>query len=217
MGKKHDELIRTVFFQMTLEKIKSLQSKGHAGEVLEVEFRHFVEEMLYIAYKDLGLTKFSEMSSEDSSDDDSSDTGALTLEEEKGKWEGEETLKIGTLWIPQEEAVKMITDGVPIPPDRDEDNLMKHLIHHLNGFLNKRYFTSRLDYSEDKALVTYDNQQICTVNILDGCIQMMDAPNVEPTIVTAQVFPAIVTFLYPEGMIESDKKDQSKKPNFDII
>jgi len=217
MGKKHDKLIRTVFFQMTLEKIKSLQSKGHTGEGLEVEFRLFVEEILYIAYKDLGLTKFSEMSSEDSSDDDSPDIGALTLEESSGKWDGEETLKIGSLWMPQEEAVKMITDGIPIPSDRDEDNLMKHLIHHLNGFLNKRYFTSRLDYSEDKALVTYDNQQICTVNILDGYIQMMDAPNVGPTIVTAQVFPAIVTFLYPEGMADSNKKTASKKPDFDRL
>lgn len=217
MGKKYDELIRTVFFQMTLEKIKSLQSKGHAGESLEVEFRHFVEEILYIAYKDLGLTTFAEMSSEDSSEDDSPDTGALIFEEESF----EDTLKIGSLWLPQEEAVKMITDGIPIPPSIDEDNLMKHLINHLNSFLNKRYFVSRLDYSEDRALVTYDDHQICTVNITDGYVQMMDAPNIGPTVVTAQVFPAIVTFLYPDGKPEDSdlkkkkkKKGKKKKPDF---
>ena len=217
MGKKHDELIRKIFFEMTMEKLKTLQEKGFGGESLEVEFRHFVEEILFIAYKDLGLKTFAEMSSDD--DDSSSDEedyeNAVFPEEDIE--EPQDALKIGTLWLSQEDAVKMITEGIPVPEDRDEDNLMKHLIHHLNGFLNKRYFTSRIDYSEDRALVTYDNQQICTVNIIDGYVQMMDAPNIGPTIVTAQVFPAIVTFLYPKGKIENNKKTISKKPSFDML
>ena len=46
---KHDELIRKIFFEMTMEKLKTLQEKGFGGESLEVEFRHFFEEILYIA------------------------------------------------------------------------------------------------------------------------------------------------------------------------
>jgi len=208
MGKKHEELIRKIFFEMTMEKLKSLQEKGHGGESLEVEFRHFFEEILYIAYEDLGLKKFADMPSEDddsSSDDEYPENAVLPEEEPEVP---EDSLKIGTLWLSHEEAVQMITEGVPIPFDTEweEENMMKHLLHHLNGFLNKRYFASRLNYSEDVALVTYDDHQICTIHIHDGYIQMMDAPNIDPTTVTAQVFPAIVTFLYPEGKESEDKK-----------
>lgn len=207
MEEKYESLIRKLFYDMMMEKIKTLQEEGFEGEKLEVEFRLFFEEILYIVYTDLNLKTFSETSDDDDSSEELEDEISEEEEEEEDKIES--TLKIGTLWLTQDEAVSMITDGIPIPALFNKDDILKRILHHLNGFLNKNYFASPQTYSDNEILVTYNDHQICTIHIHEEYIQMMDAPNVDSATITAQVFPAIVTFLYPEE--KETKKQKSNK------